>query len=502
RFHHYNRSYLLGISLCSTVIPFLTIPLAIFGSGRQNAALIHILYVINSKGWEEPVTLYARHNQWSQWINLQNGLYFVYLAGAITGLIILIRSLIYIKGLKRKYPFETIDRLKIYFTAEPGTPFSFFRSIFWDKKISVSDGAGQQIFRHEMFHVKQRHSADILLLETLGCICWFNPFFHLIKKELKAIHEFLADAYAASGNNRYNYAELLLLHAIRQKTPVISHPFFHNQIKRRITMITKSSLVRRNGYLSRIMALPVVFLLVSAFAVKLINKPPAGAAFLYADKKITVVIDPGHGGPFPGANSGSGVLEKDINLEIAKTIAALSGQYNVQVVLTRNSDATVGRASSLREDLLNRVAITNKTRPDLLVSIHLNAATENIAASSGFDAYISGKNEHPGDKTFASTILNSLKDVYTVNDVIRQVPEGIVVLDKSNCPALCLECGYITNPADLAFISKPANREKIARHILAGIVKYGNDQTTAVILPMQIPIPFACKNSAKSGRRI
>ncbi|MEO5595502.1 MAG: TonB family protein [Chitinophagaceae bacterium] len=476
RFHHYNRFYLLAIALLSLIIPFLNIPVNLFGFGQQHPTLIQTLRVINANGWEEPVTIYARQNQWSKWISMQNALYIIYIAGAVTSLIMLLRSLAWIQNLKRKYPYEIIDQLKIYNTTEPGTPFSFFRSIFWDRKISLDDKKGRQIFRHEMFHVKEKHSADILLMETLSCICWFNPFYHLIKKEIKAIHEFLADEYAISENNRYDYAELLVSYAITQKSPVLTNPFFHNQIKRRITMITQSNLIRRSGYISRIMALPLLFLLVSAFAVKLTHKPFAHPASHYAIKNTTVVIDPGHGGIFPGAVSKNGIYEKDINLSIAQKIKELAPQYNVNVVLTRNSDATVGNATELREDLLNRVAITNNEKPDLLLSLHVNTAMEKTLGQTGFEAYISRRKADIKAKQLATVILGELKNIYATSETIQLRDEGITVIDKSDYPSVLIECGFLNNPQDEIFITNKDNQEKTARKILEGIVKYSNAQ--------------------------
>jgi len=479
RFHHYNRFYLLLVALLAFIIPFINIPVHLFWDGPQHTGLIQTLKVISVSGWEEPVTIYARANFWSSWLNIQNGLCLVYLAGLITGLSILLRSLVYINKLTKKYPFEAIGQIKIFNTSEPSTPFSFFKSIFWNKKITLDDARSQQIFRHELFHVKERHSADVLLMEILCCIAWFNPFFHLIKKELRAIHEFLADAYAVSGNNRYEYAELLLQHAIQQQSPAITHPFFHNQIKRRITMITQSNLIRRSGYISRIMALPLLLVLVSAFAVKLTSKRPAKPTAIYAVKKLTVVIDPGHGGIFPGAQNETGVQEKNITLSLAQKIQELAKDYHVNIVLTRNSDALAGNASNLKEDLQNRVTLASNAKPDLFVSIHVNSTEEKTTSRTGFDAYISGRNSHTGNLELASTLLTSLKNIYPVNETILQREAGIVVLDKSSCPAVCLECGYITNQQDLAFITSPANQEKVARKILEGIVQYGNLQTTA-----------------------
>ncbi|MEO6316228.1 MAG: M56/M15 family metallopeptidase [Chitinophagaceae bacterium] len=473
RFHRYNRFYLLAGALLSLIIPFLHIPVRFFGSS-QESTIIRTLKVINATGWEEPVIIYARQNVWSKWITLQNGLYFIYLAGAITTLVMLLRSFAWINNLKRKYPFEKIDGLKIYATTEPGTPFSFFRSIFWNEKISLRGIPGQQIFRHELFHVKEQHSADVLLMEILCCLCWFNPFYHLIKKEIKAIHEFLADEYAASINNRYAYAELLLAHAITQKKLQLAHPFFHTQIKRRIAMITQSNLIRRSSYLSRIMALPLLFILISAFAVKLTHQPVSGQV-PHANKPITVVIDAGHGGEFPGANS-VGIAEKNINLEIAKKIKRLSADYNVNIVLTRNNDKLVGNATNLREDLLNRVKISDEAKPDLFISIHVNQALDNNATATGFEAYISKKSAFDKTRQFASVILSELKNIYTTDEIIKQRDEGIIVIDRTTYPSILLECGYLTNPEDVVFITNASKQEQIARKILEGIVKYSKAQ--------------------------
>jgi TonB family protein len=476
RFHHYNRFYLLAIALISVIIPFINIPVNLFGGGGQHPALIQTLKVININGWEEPVTIYGRRGLWASWVNLQTGLWLMYIAGLLTGVIAVSRSFVYIHQLRKKYPYQAIDRLKIYQTREPGAPFSFFRSIFWDRSVALDGFQGQQIFRHELFHVKEKHSADILLMELLCCIVWFNPFFHLIKKEIKAIHEFLADEYAVSASNRYEYAELLVVHAIRQKTPSLTHPFFHNQIKRRITMITQSNLARRSGYISRIMALPLLFVLVSAFAVKLTNHRPPAANSKYAGKNITVVIDAGHGGIFEGSHNSDGIKEKDINLAIAKKIHALAASFNITVILTRNNDQTVGNTADLKEDLQNRISIANESKADLLLSIHINAGVDN-KLRSGFEAYISRKNQNPGNREFASALLGSVKSIYAVNETIQQRDEGIVVIDRPTCPAVLMECGNIDDPKDLAFITNPANQEAVARKILEGIVQYSNIQT-------------------------
>jgi len=482
RFHHYNRFYLLAASLVSLIIPLLNIPVNLFDINQQHPVLIRTLKVINANGWETPVTIYANQNQWAGWLTLQNAFFVLYTLGLATGLFVLLRSLAWIGAIKRKYPFEIIDRLKMYYTEEPGTPFSFFRSIFWDKKISLHEARGRQILRHEMFHVKENHSRDVLLMEIICCLAWFNPFYHLIKKEIKAIHEFLADEYAVSAADRYDYAELLVAQAIIQKKVRLANPFFHNQLKRRITMITNSSLIRHGGYLSRIMALPLLFLLISSFAVKLTRLPASIPGVRFNGRTPVVVIDPGHGGIFSGGVSSSGLQEKDINLKIAQKIKSLAAAYNVNVVLTRSTDGTVGNTTDLSQELLNRTELTNRAKPDLFLSIHVNLATDN-EPHTGFEAYISGKDDDIKARQLASVLLGEIKTIYAVSETIRQRQEGVAVIDKKPYPAVLIECGFLNNPQDESFITSINNQEKIARKILDGIVKYCNAQqagTTAL----------------------
>jgi len=200
RFHHYNRFFLLLLSITSFLLPFVKIPIHWMGYNDQNTTLVNTLRVVSINNWEEPVTIYASKGLWSHLFTIQNGLSLLYIAGLITGLVLLTRSLLYIQRIKKKYPFEIFNKTYFFQTNEKGTPFSFFRNIFWNEKIALNSNEGQQIFRHELFHVNQQHSFDIFLMEIICIIGWFNPFFHLVKKELRAIHEFLADEYAASAS--------------------------------------------------------------------------------------------------------------------------------------------------------------------------------------------------------------------------------------------------------------------------------------------------------------
>ncbi|MBL0133896.1 MAG: M56 family metallopeptidase [Chitinophagaceae bacterium] len=267
KFHRYNRFYLLGAVLISMVLPFLKIDIFLSPTAPANKVILDTLEVITVNAGEEEVVLADAGTSWLDWFNSTNIMLSFYIIGAIVFLSLLIRSILYIRKIQHNYPVEKIEDLKFYNTAEPGTPFSFFRSIFWNNKVEFNSSEGQQIFRHELFHVRQKHSADLLFMELILLFAWFNPFFYLIKKELKAIHEFLADEYAVSNSDEYAYAELLVLFALHEKQNKLVHPFFHNTIKRRIAMITNLK-NKKVGYWGRVMALPLSLLLFSFIVLK------------------------------------------------------------------------------------------------------------------------------------------------------------------------------------------------------------------------------------------
>jgi N-acetylmuramoyl-L-alanine amidase len=486
RFHHYNRFYLQATLLVSVVLPFLRIPLLDQSRNAVNQAVYQTIEVLTVNYGEEEVAAKAP-GLLAKLLTFENVLYLLYAAGIAILLWTLVRSLLYIKNISKKYPFERVSGLKFFTTTEPGTPFSFFRSIFWNKDLQFNSPDGQQIFRHELFHVEQKHSTDIILTEIVTAFFWFNPFFHILKKELKAIHEFLADQYAISNSDRYAYAELLIVQTLKANQISISNYFFQNHIKRRIAMITNNHSARYS-YGSRLMALPLLVLLFCTVALyaQRGNNYPEKVSYTGADKEpLTVVVDAGHGGIDAGASI-EGINEKDLNLQICKKIQELAPAYNVKVIMTRSDDQLPGNLSVIHDALKARVAIAEQVKADLFVAIHVSAAGSGKGFDpkySGFEVYVSNDNNSRVEqsKQLGSAVLQELSKLYTTNTTLRQRGDkGIYVLDKSPCPAVLVECGFITNEKDLAFISNTSNQEAIAKKILEGIVNTKNKAVTVV----------------------
>jgi N-acetylmuramoyl-L-alanine amidase len=475
RFHRYNRFYLLMAVIISIVIPFLNIPVYFTNTEAESSVMLQTLQLISSPGVaDDPVFIVDNTGSSANWFTLNNILYTVYFLASLVFLVRILFSFNKIRLLIKTHTIEPFDQIKFVNTDEPGTPFSFFRWLFWNRKIDMHSEKGEQIFRHELFHIQQKHSWDIVFIELLSVIFWVNPFFHFIRKEIKAIHEFLADEFAIKENNNWQYAELLLMQVLNTNNQLVN-PFFHNQIKRRIAMIT-SSTKPSYQYLRKMMVLPIAALVIFLFAFTYKNRNN-DREFEKAINSITVVVDAGHGGTDKGVVTKDGKYsEAALSLAIAKKIRQLAPDYNINVIMTRENENFPGGATSKNDALRKRIEITNLINPAAFISIHMNGTSEAEQKNrSGFESYITKTADNEPDLTLASVVNKELRDIYKVSSTVKyRENKGIFVLDRSNSPSLLLECGYINNPDDVSFFSSDNNQEKVARAILEGVVKFAN----------------------------
>ncbi|MDP4253708.1 MAG: TonB family protein [Bacteroidota bacterium] len=508
-YHGYNRFFLLGITVVSLVLPFVSIPILDAVAAGASPSAIAALHRITAGAWDEAITP-GRHGGWLDgFLNGRTASYSVYALGMGVFLAATLASLFTILRICRRYPAQRVDGIRIFFTREPGTPFSFLRSIFWDDRLVMNTRHGRQIFRHELYHVRQLHTLDILWLETLRILFWCNPFFHLIRKEIKAIHEFLADRYATSargeraaddepaGYDGHAYAELLVWQAAGNPSPAFVHSFFNTHLKRRIIMLTHLKNTR-SGYFSRIMVLPLVFLLFCAFATRLTKLTrAAGSHVLHPPTALTVVIDAGHGGFDAGTVSPSGDAEKNIALDIAKKIRQLSPAYSVQVLMTRDRDEMAGNKTTIPDGLHYRTDFANEHKADLFISIHVNNGGTPDGKPEGIQVWTSTQNA-AAQKSVAlgSALIDEMKKTYPTDDEIKQGGQGLWVLKAASMPAVLLECGNILSAKDRAFIVSGQGQEMVARSILQGIVHYeesmnaGDTGAPAPIAPVpSVPAP-------------
>jgi len=155
--------------------------------------------------------------------------------------------------------------LRVVLCGHPGESFSFFRFVFINKA-KVPGGDVDRVLAHELAHVRQWHSVDILLTEILAVIQWFNPFVWPYKRSLRETHEYLADrAVIAQGCSLARYQLLIVEQHVGGQLLELASSFRTSQIKRRINMLSKQE-TKGLARWKPLLILPLAVVLVLAFA--------------------------------------------------------------------------------------------------------------------------------------------------------------------------------------------------------------------------------------------
>jgi hypothetical protein len=206
----------------------------------------------------------------TQSFGLLDIVWIVYLLGALFFLVCFGYKLAQLSILIKKYGYQKCGNLKLVFIEEDTAPFSFFNYFFLNKS-NISQHDLLRIIDHELVHINQHHSIDLIIIELLTIVQWFNPFVRPYKKSLKETHEYLADNQViAQGCSRAKYQLLIFEQHVGMNLFEFVNNFNHSLIKRRITMMTKGK--SKSWAKSKFLLLiPVIFILVLAFA----NPKPA-----------------------------------------------------------------------------------------------------------------------------------------------------------------------------------------------------------------------------------
>lgn len=174
--------------------------------------------------------------------------------------------------------------------------------------------------------------------------------------------------------------------------------------------------------------------------------------------RLVVIVDPGHGGPDPGAVGIGGLQEKEIVLDIGRQVAALLERQGVQAILTRSDDRDL--------DLEPRVRMAEQANATIFVSIHANSIDLSRPDINGIETYY-----HQSGAALARTIHASiLQDTGARDRGVRQA--RFYVLRRTSMPSVLVEVGFVTGRDDAAQLSSSAYRSQMAAAIARGILQY------------------------------
>ena len=191
------------------------------------------------------------------------------------------------------------------------------------------------------------------------------------------------------------------------------------------------------------------------------------------EKKITVILDAGHGGRDGGAVSASGVKEKDLNLDLAKKLAEQLEAAGVSVVMTRSTDEllTFEGATSLKNgDLRARLKIAEESENSVFVSIHMNKFPE--SSVKGVTLYYSPT--HSDGKKLAEGVMAAVKEKLQPENkrVIKEADSSLYILHRITKPAILVECGFLSNVYEASLLASEDYRSRFAEILKEAIVTY------------------------------
>lgn len=256
-FHRFNRFYLLGSVVASLFLPLLKTGYFTVQVGQGVYGVVHKLQHTGPVAEADAVG-YAEM------------LVMAFIAVAVFFTLRFFAGILKIARLKKRFSVEAWEGIRFYRTDLENAPFSYFRNLFWKDSITMDSDVGRQVLKHEMVHIRQKHTHDKLFMEAVQSIFWFNPFFLLIKKELHLIHEYLADREAVAASDTAAFAQLLLESHFAGNRFSVESALFHSSLKRRLYMLKRPR--TRFGYMRRVLVLPMVFVVAFAFVVNAQNK--------------------------------------------------------------------------------------------------------------------------------------------------------------------------------------------------------------------------------------
>lgn len=218
----------------------------------------------------------------------------------------------------------------------------------------------------------------------------------------------------------------------------------------------------------------LILILLLLMTALLLNKKLAGMVSGVAKqeaKEKVVVVDAGHGAEDPGKVGVNGVLEKDINLEVAKLLRDYLTAEGIQVVMTREDDQGLypsDAGNKKLEDMRKRVEKINDTKPDLVVSVHQNSYSDADIWGAQVFYYTHSKD----GKDAAETIQEIMKALNEENKRQAKANDTYYMLKKTEVPTVIVECGFLSHPEEADLLATKEYQKKVAEVIGNGVIKW------------------------------
>jgi len=320
-FFQVNRAYLLSVLLLSFVLPL--IHANWFG---QSAIAGQIKYSVIGK----PIDVFASTQPGVSHFTFFQFISWTYIIGIIAFSLYLLIKLLAVK--------------KIIFNTDDQSSYSFFKRIY----LSEGNSSNQLICEHENIHAAQWHSADVLLMEIVIIFNWFNPLVYLFRKELKNLHEFIADEGALKlSESKKEYAMLLFSQTFETPVNNLVNPFFNQKLlKQRIMMIQKDK-SQKSTLLKYLLAVPLFALMLALSSATMTGNEAATSsekAALFSQQKDKIFTAVDHAPEFQGGfNNFYKFLQQNIKYPAEARQKKIQGKVFITFIIEKD-----GSFSNLR----------------------------------------------------------------------------------------------------------------------------------------------------------
>ena len=331
-FHRLNRIVVLAAMVLSFVLPLCVITVY-----RELPAMPE-LPVTEDAGYAPSAEPESQPFPWDKAATA------AFLAGAAAALLWTLGSVCGVLHMIRRGHRERLrDGSVLVRTDQPVVPFSWYRYIVMSEKDLAENG--EAIVLHEKAHLRLRHSFDLLVTDLAGCLQWFNPAMWLLRRELRAIHEYEADeAVLDSGVDARQYQLLLIRKAAGGRWYSVANSFNHSKLKNRITMMLRKRSSR--WAVARVLfVLPLAGLALGAFA---------RTAYVFPDDKgkkenVTILIRNAKIDPSDGKSGNPLIL---VDGREVKSIDSLSPDRIASVSVLKDSASKASYGEKGRDGVI------------------------------------------------------------------------------------------------------------------------------------------------------
>ena len=339
-FFNWNRLYLLGTAILSIALPFIKVDGFKNVVPQQYIIRLPEVFIGDKPQLNTSQLQVETINTQSQNILSWELLFYL---GMVLAALLFIFKIAKIVWLLSQNPKSKIGRLRIVKLLNSSAAFSFFNYVFLGEQLSQAEK--DTILKHEMIHVNQNHSLDLLFFEVARILFWFNPLIYMYQNRMTTLHEFIADEQAVKHQNKSEYYQSLLTQIFDTNQISFINPFFKQSlIKKRIVMLQKSKSKQVNLFKYAIIVPMVLGMMIYVSSIQNV----------YSQQKETQNVE-----------------AKMLKPPLIEKIQAIKEQIQVQGNTNKDEEhglnllLTLAKSNTLNESLIKEVqdysAINNKT---------------------------------------------------------------------------------------------------------------------------------------------